>query len=82
MIFRFRTAGRDHELNDADCAGCAAMDSERFPRLHSEYKGSKCIGWVHAEKFEDPARTVYMCDACNANPKHPEGLSASPSFVP
>lgn len=69
MKFAFRAAGRDHEAGDGSCIGCAAMEGKRFPRPHNNYKGVKCLGLVHAEKFEDPAKTVYMCDACNANPR-------------
>ena len=45
------------------------MEGERYPRPHREHKGITCLGLVHAEKFEDPAKTIYMCDACNANPR-------------
>ena len=44
------------------------MEGERYPRPHREHKGITCLGLVHAEKFEDPAKTIYICDACNANP--------------
>jgi hypothetical protein len=44
------------------------MADERYPRPHKAYNGVTCLGLVHAEKFEDPAKAVYMCDACNANP--------------
>ena len=70
MNFAFRTTGRDHEVGDRNCAGCAAMQGERYPRSHKEYTGVSCLGLVHAEQFEDPDKTVYMCDACNANPRH------------
>ena len=39
-----------------------------IPRPQTEYKGSTCLGLVHAETFEYPAKIVYMCDARNANP--------------
>jgi len=68
MKFGFRTVGRDHEVGDSNCSGCAGIEGGGYPRPHREYKGSACLGLVHAEKFEDPAKTVYMCDACNANP--------------
>jgi hypothetical protein len=68
MKFCFRTVGRDHELGDLRCSGCAGMEVEGYPRPHKEYKGVTCLGLVHAEKFADPDKTVYMCDACNANP--------------
>jgi hypothetical protein len=45
------------------------MAGELYPRPHREYKGATCLGLVHAEEFEDPAKTVYMCDVCNANPR-------------
>jgi hypothetical protein len=69
MKFRFRTVGRDHEVGDFNCTGCAAMEGERYPRPHKEYMGVKCLGLVHVEKIEDPAKTVYMCDARNTNPR-------------
>jgi hypothetical protein len=68
MTFCFRATGRDHELGDRCCTGCAAILEEHYPRLHREYNGVTCLGLVHAEKFEDLAKTVYMCDACNAHP--------------
>jgi hypothetical protein len=68
MKFGFRTTGRDHEVGDANCAGCAAMEGGHYPRPHNEYQGVRCPGLVHAEKVDNPAKTVYMCDACNANP--------------
>ena len=82
MKFGFRTTGRDYEVGEGNCTGCAAMVGEHYPRPHWQYKGVTCLGLVHAEKFENPTKTVYMCDACNANPRHLEGLSAEPSSVP
>lgn len=82
MIFRFRTSGRDHKQNDPDCIGCATMGGDHYPRPHKEFKGTTCLGLVHAEKVDDPAKTVYLCDACNANPRHLEGLYAGPFSEP
>jgi len=73
------TFSRAYPVNEN---GCAAMESEHYPRPHTEYKGVTCLGLVHAEKFENLAKTVYMCDVCNANPRHLGGLSASPFSVP
>jgi hypothetical protein len=56
----------DLTVGDENCAGCAAMEGERYPRWHREYRGVTCLGLIHAEKFEDPAKTFYMCDGCNA----------------
>jgi hypothetical protein len=53
-------------VGDENCAGCAAMEGERYPRRQREYRGVTCLGLIHAEKFEAPAKTVYMRDACNA----------------
>jgi len=69
MNFAFRTAGRDHEVGDLYCKGCASMERERYPRPHREYEGVTCLGLIHAEKFDGPARTIYHCDVCNANPR-------------
>ena len=69
MKFGFRTAGRDHEVGDTNCAGCAAMEGQRYPRRHNEYEGVHCLGLVHAEEVDNPTKIVYMCDACNANPR-------------
>jgi hypothetical protein len=41
---------------------------QAYPRPNRANKGVTCLGMIRAEKFEDPAKTVSMYDACNTNP--------------
>jgi hypothetical protein len=69
MKFGFRTIGREHTVGERSCSGCAGIKDGGYPRPHKEYDGVSRLGFIHAEEFEEPAKTVYMCDACNANPR-------------
>ena len=72
VIFRFRTAGRDHEAGNKNCPGCESVPRHPYPRPHRDY-GSTCLGLVHAETLakttSEPLRTIYSCDVCNGAPE-------------
>lgn len=72
VIFRFRTAGRDHEAGNKNCPGCESVPRHPYPRPHRDYE-STCLGLVHAETLantdREPSKTIYRCDVCNANPE-------------
>ena len=48
---------------------------------HKAFNGVTCLGLVHAEKCEGPAKIDYICNPCNTNPRQLEEPSAGPSSV-